>query len=122
MNPSPSDSALDVRVDLASCTDKAELLRRFAEAFRFPDWFGHNWDALADCLMDLSWLPAEAYRLVLSNPSALRSAEPDVLATALDILDDTARYWAEAGTGFDVQILEDGATSANARLPHDAPR
>ncbi|WP_341647529.1 barstar family protein [Thauera humireducens] len=57
-----------MRVELADCTDKAGLLRRFAEAFRFPDWFGHNWDALADCLTDLSWLPAPAYRVVLCNP------------------------------------------------------
>ena len=51
------------RIDLAGCTDKAELLARIARTLRFPDWFGHNWDALADCLCDLSWLPADAYRL-----------------------------------------------------------
>ncbi|WP_446686701.1 barstar family protein [Pseudofulvimonas gallinarii] len=26
-----------------------------AAVFRFPEWFGDNWDALADCLADLSW-------------------------------------------------------------------
>ena len=49
---------LDIRVDLEHCTDKATLLARFAAALQFPDWFGHNWDALADCITDLSWLPA----------------------------------------------------------------
>jgi hypothetical protein len=37
--------------------DKGTLLAQLAEAGRFPDYFGHNWDALAECLCDLSWLP-----------------------------------------------------------------
>ena len=119
MNPSPSNSTLDVRVELADCTDKADLLRRFAEAFRFPDWFGHNWDALADCLTDLSWLPAPAYRVLLCNPSALRTMHPDVLATTLDILDDARHCWAEAGIGFSVEVMEDAMPSASDRSPRD---
>ncbi|MBM7169946.1 barstar family protein [Streptomyces sp. G44] len=27
--------------------------RAFAESFRFPGYYGHNWDALVDCLDDL---------------------------------------------------------------------
>lgn len=34
---------------------KAELLERVALALSFPDYFGRNWDALIDCLSDLSW-------------------------------------------------------------------
>jgi len=59
---SPADAHLDVRIDLAGCTDKATLLARFAAALHFPDWFGHNWDALSDCLTDLSWLAAHLRR------------------------------------------------------------
>ncbi|NUT49285.1 MAG: barstar family protein [Saccharothrix sp.] len=33
------------------------VLGAIAEALSFPDWFGHNLDALYDCLTDLSWLP-----------------------------------------------------------------
>ncbi|MGW2997195.1 barstar family protein, partial [Streptomyces sp. NPDC001193] len=28
-----------------------------------PSWFGGNWDALADALIDLSWLPRAPGRL-----------------------------------------------------------
>ena len=48
------DAQVDIRVDLAGCSDKATLLARLAAALQFPDWFGHNWDALSDCLTDLS--------------------------------------------------------------------
>src|SRR5699024_12859228 len=44
-------------VDLAGCRDKTELLARMADALAFPAHFGHDWDALADCLHDLALLP-----------------------------------------------------------------
>lgn len=80
-------------VDLAGCLDKDEVLDRFAAALRLPDWFGRNWDALVDCLGDLSWLPADGYLLLLDHVGAWRTAEPDQFATALEILDDAARTW-----------------------------
>ena len=39
-----------VRIDLQGCQDKEAVLARIAQALDFPDWFGRNWDALADCL------------------------------------------------------------------------
>ncbi|MDA8523438.1 barstar family protein [Acidovorax sp. NCPPB 4044] len=35
---------------------KSELLTALAKAIRFPEYFGENWDALEDCLRDLSWI------------------------------------------------------------------
>ncbi|MCZ7655132.1 MAG: barstar family protein [Rhodocyclaceae bacterium] len=34
--------------------DRTTLFECLATTLKFPDWFGHNWDALADCLSDLS--------------------------------------------------------------------
>lgn len=45
---------VDVSID-ESTRDKQALLRRLAQGLSFPDYFGENWDALIDCLSDLSW-------------------------------------------------------------------
>jgi RNAse (barnase) inhibitor barstar len=101
-----TDAQLDIRIDLAGCTDKATLLARFAAALQFPDWFGHNWDALSDCLNDLSWLPARHYRVELAQPQALRTAEPETLDTALEILGEAAEFWADEGVIFECALSE----------------
>lgn len=35
---------------------KADLLRALSKGLEFPSYFGWNWDALEECLRDLSWL------------------------------------------------------------------
>jgi RNAse (barnase) inhibitor barstar len=93
-----------VRVDLDGCSDKAGLLQRIAKAWAFPSWFGHNWDALFDCLNDLGWRPAAGYVLVLENPGELQETEPEVFDTALAILGDAAVAWQERGVPFRVFV------------------
>jgi hypothetical protein len=44
-----------------------ELFEAIAGALRFPDYFGHNWDALDECLRDLEWLKASGYALIIRN-------------------------------------------------------
>jgi hypothetical protein len=39
--------------DARSFRDAAEVFRAFARELGFPGYFGHNWDALVDCLDDL---------------------------------------------------------------------
>lgn len=89
-----------VDIDLAGCADKPALLRRFAEAFAFPAYFGHNWDALADCLGDLEWLPAEGYVLTLGNLQDLRAADAADYATLVSVLEGACEEWRERGLPF----------------------
>jgi RNAse (barnase) inhibitor barstar len=83
-----------VSIDLGGCTDKQEALERFQVALKFPDWFGGNWDALADCLADMSWWPAAGYLLLLEHAEGWREADPEEFDTALAIIDEAAQSWA----------------------------
>ncbi len=82
-------------VDLRACADAEAAMCEIADALRFPDWFGENLDALADCLSDLSWLPSEGYVLVLENTGDWRAQDSDTFDTVLDILNQTAERWAK---------------------------
>jgi RNAse (barnase) inhibitor barstar len=88
------------RVDLARVTDQGGLSRRRRQGLDFPDWYGHNWDALADCLTDLSWMAADGYVIVLDHADAFASAAPTDFATALSIFQDAADTWREDGIPF----------------------
>lgn len=89
-----------VVVPLAGCRDKAELLRRASTAFRFPDWFGHNWDALADSLADLSWLDAPGYLVILEAPDDLIAAAPAVWRTLCEVLQEACADRAASGVAW----------------------
>lgn len=69
---------------------KPALLDAVAGALAFPAWTGRNWDALADALMDLSWLPAGPHALVWAAPERLRDADPEAYATAVEVLREAA--------------------------------
>jgi hypothetical protein len=81
-----------VRVPFA---DKVQLLKNIASALGFPDWFGHNWDALEDCLTDLSWRDAPGTVLLIESPRA-----GDDLGVLVDILRSSAESWAGRGKPF----------------------
>jgi hypothetical protein len=86
-----------VRVDLAGAADKSALLARLAEVLAFPEWFGGNWDALEDCLADLSWRVGAGHVLVLERPGEL---PVDDLGVLIDILQSAADHWAGRGRPF----------------------
>lgn len=92
------------RIDLFDCRSKSELLERVAAALEFPSTFGHNWDALFDCLADLGWRPATGYVLVFEHAAALRKTEPEVFDTAVAILCDAAAAWQARGIPFRVFV------------------
>lgn len=78
-----------------ACADKAALLQNIAKALDFPDWFGGNWDALEDCLTDLSWQNAPGYVVVFEDPQ-----NGDELGVLIDVLRSSAEYWAGRGKPF----------------------
>ena len=80
------------RIGLAGAAGKDALLERMARSLAFPRWFGGNWDALEDCLSDLSWSKADGHVLLIEDAAALPADERGILT---DILSSVAAYWAE---------------------------
>jgi RNAse (barnase) inhibitor barstar len=88
------------RVDLTGINNKVELLKAIGQAMQFPEWFGHNWDALLDCLADLGWRPAEGYLIILEHCDGIHGrAEADFVQT-LQIFEHAANEWREQGIPF----------------------
>lgn len=89
------------RIDLAGCDGKAALLLRIGTVLDFPEWSGRNWDALADHLRDLEWLPASAGQVLLFEQAHdLRERNEADFDTLLDILDEASQFWAQQDVPF----------------------
>ncbi|MEC5400224.1 barstar family protein [Uliginosibacterium sp. H1] len=95
------------RIDLIHATDAASTQALLGRALQFPDWYGHNWDALADCLSDMSWNEADGYVLILTQLGPLRAQDREAYDTLVDVLRDASESWREASTPFWV-LLPDG--------------
>jgi len=94
-----------VRVDLSGCADKAEFLARVADALGFPTWFGGNWDAFFDCLIDLARARrARGCVIVLRHAGELQATSPEAFDTARSILADAAKVWSDRGVALRVFV------------------
>ena len=93
-------------IDLHEVSDKAHFLTAVAGALEFPNYFGMNWDALHDCLTDLSWRPAAGYVLLLTG---LRSQDerPDLdIELALSVFNSAADFWKQREVPFYIMLSE----------------
>lgn len=89
-----------VRLDAARFADQEDLFLEMAQALSFPDYFGANWDALDECLHDLSWWDGPVV-VILDNAKLLEARVVDMLA---DIWRDAAEDWRERGKVFSLLI------------------
>jgi RNAse (barnase) inhibitor barstar len=72
---------------------KEQLLNHVATALRFPGDFGHNWDALEECLTDLEWVDADGYLIYYDHIDGLLAEHPDQFETLVEILRDAVASW-----------------------------
>ena len=88
------------RVDLACVRDKNEMLTAIGAALGFPEWFGHNWDALNDCLLDMGWRPAEGYVILLDHCDGIHGRAEADFVTLMRAFQSAADEWREQGIPF----------------------
>jgi RNAse (barnase) inhibitor barstar len=81
------------------CKTPANLFDEFARALEFPDYFGHNWDALEECLTDLEWLPAKGYILLVTDAAHVLPNDDTEYETFLEILRDAGEAWGSGQAG-----------------------
>lgn len=94
--------------DVAAATlgaDKEAMLAALGRSLEFPDWFGGNWDALEDCLTDLSWRGDAARVLLLSGAVA-----GDDLGILIDVLSSAAEFWRGRGRAFFAVFIDPAGT------------
>ena len=92
-------------VDGLHAQGKAELLSALGDALAFPDHYGHNFDALADCLSDVGQ-HVDGTLLLWDGWGALARAEPQAFSVTLSVLG--TRVNAERGTPFAVLLRGEG--------------
>lgn len=83
-----------VHIDGSKIERKEQLLNALATALRLPKTFGHNWDALEECLNDLEG-DGEGYVIYYDHIDGLLGAHPDQFETLVEILRDAVESWKE---------------------------
>lgn len=89
-----------LKVDASNVSNEKELLKEIAAAMHFPDYFGANWDAFAECICDLEWLAAGGYVLIVENSTCLWKAIPRAAGKLLEAWLFAADQWAQEGVPF----------------------
>jgi len=77
--------------DLSAVQSKGEFLAAIAQVVKAPDWFGANWDALADALGDIA--PAAGYVLLLRNGGDTLGLSAVEHPIVMEIFSSTTAFW-----------------------------
>ncbi len=102
-------------LDLAGVGAKKAFLERCAGALKFPDGFGNNWDALADCLEDLSWQPPAGIIVHWHGGSDFARHARDDFFTAIEIFTAACSFWSQRSRIMLVAL--DRTSCGNGALP-----
>lgn len=92
------DSSFRVAEIGAAIRSQEDLFRELARVLEFPDYFGHNWDAVSDCLGDLD--TEQPLALLMHNSAALWSRMAEEINTLVEV-------WIDASTslGGDLHLV-----------------
>ncbi len=95
--------------------DKNQFLKQAALLLRFPDYFGDNWDAFADCLTDMSWHEADGFVILYDHFGPFSEHSPREFETALDIFKESTEFWRDQGKA--LFVLLHGTSTKGSELP-----
>ena len=87
-------------LDSSRWQDAGDMHSALSSALAFPEHFGRNLDALADCLSDLRVPDGGGRALLLQGFDVFAAAQPDVAQALVDILATEARRFLLFGRRF----------------------
>jgi len=91
-------------VDLSHANDRAALFAALAKGLELPEYFGNNFDALADALEDRDWLGKSGCIVRLGHAAHYRKTHPNDWHTLEEILSEASAFWRERHLPFWVLV------------------
>jgi hypothetical protein len=84
------DKNMFIAVIPTGIQNKSELINQLAEKLVFPDYFGHNWDALWDSLCNFEWINEHTIAIIHREIPAFDHCD---LILYISILYDSVVDW-----------------------------
>jgi len=114
--PAPMAGAHEVTAQ--AVLDKAALLEHLGRSFAFPDYFGHNWDAAYDLLLDQVDGIAEptVWRFWIAGAARV---EAQALAQWLALLADVLDYARRHAKSLQIEVQSDAVESLQRLVAAD---
>jgi hypothetical protein len=103
-----------VVIEAPAGAGRAGFFEACAQAFGFPDYFGHNWDAFEECLESQEFDEvedlddADGLLVLWAGWGDLAEAEPEQFAIAIDVFRDVLAEWEQADLAARVVLIGDG--------------
>ena len=103
-----------VLIDVPEGGGRTEFFEACSQAFGFPDYFGHNWDAFEECLESQEFDEvedlddADGLLILWSGWGDMAEAEPEQFAVAIDVFRDVLAVWEEADLSARVVLIGEG--------------
>ena len=104
-----------LQADFSKQREVAPALEKLGKDLRLPDWYGANYDALADCLSDLSWNAAPGYVLLITGADKLHGKDEAAFNTLNEVFAGVIGNWQEAKVPF--WVFYDMRPNSLASLP-----
>ncbi len=95
---------------------KEQLMNQLATSLGLPKHFGHNWDALEECLNDMEGVEGDGFVIYYDHIDPLLEGHPSEFETLVEILRDSVASWKEDETAMVVLLSGTKAPKGVAKL------
>ncbi len=85
-------------LDGTKIVDRTTLLQQFDTVMQFPEYFGHNWDALKDCLTELDGHEVDRYIITIDSLEHFAASDREQWSNFMDVCKSVIEYWQDTET------------------------